>query len=304
MRSLPSDHDHGFLVAHHQGAHALGKGQEPGPVEVHEAVPGHEPHLWPDGHGAEVAGSSLDDRRHRLRIGVREHLPGHVHDDVAVAVDHEHAVRRLVGLDEPEAPHPARGGEAALSGEVGDQFGGRQGAAGDRPRSEADGSGHGHPQGAAVALVGAAHVERAGCRAGGQRLGLSERHEPFGVGGGRRGDGLLSFDADERERVAHRADDRGVLGDHDLEPHAGGDGSPEPPGASADGDEDREGGVVQSALKPRCIGCSNCVIACPFGVPKYMADTDQMMKRDMCTDRTSEGLKPTRASVRPSEAPW
>ena len=26
---------------------------------------------------------------------------------------------------------------------------------------------------------------------------------------------------------------------------------------------------MQSALKPRCIGCSNCVLACPFGVPKY-----------------------------------
>ena len=30
-------------------------------------------------------------------------------------------------------------------------------------------------------------------------------------------------------------------------------------------------GVVQSSLKPRCIGCSNCVLACPFGVPKYDA---------------------------------
>ena len=26
-------------------------------------------------------------------------------------------------------------------------------------------------------------------------------------------------------------------------------------------------GVVQSSLKPRCIGCSNCVVSCPFGVP-------------------------------------
>ena len=31
-------------------------------------------------------------------------------------------------------------------------------------------------------------------------------------------------------------------------------------------------GVVQSSLKPRCIGCSNCVLACPFGVPKYYGD--------------------------------
>lgn len=72
----------------------------------------------------------------------------------------------------------------------------------------------------------------------------------------------------------------------------------------ADAIKQTEGGVVQSALKPRCIGCSNCVIACPFGVPKYMAELDQMMKCDMCTDRTSEGLKPMCASVCPSEALW
>src|SRR5699024_7797912 len=49
---------------------------------------------------------------------------------------------------------------------------------------------------------------------------------------------------------------------------------------------------------------SNCVIACPFGVPKYYAEIDQMMKCDMCLDRTSEGLKPMCASVCPSEALW
>src|SRR5215475_13349711 len=63
-------------------------------------------------------------------------------------------------------------------------------------------------------------------------------------------------------------------------------------------------GVVQSSLKPRCIGCRNCVLACPFGVPKYFAKIDQMMKCDMCLDRTSEGLKPMCASVCPSEALW
>lgn len=61
-------------------------------------------------------------------------------------------------------------------------------------------------------------------------------------------------------------------------------------------------GVVQSSLKPRCIGCSNCVIACPFGVPKYVAAFDQMMKCDMCYDRTSIGKKPMCATVCPSEA--
>jgi Fe-S-cluster-containing dehydrogenase component len=61
-------------------------------------------------------------------------------------------------------------------------------------------------------------------------------------------------------------------------------------------------GVVQSSLKPRCIGCSNCVLACPFGVPKYASDADQMMKCDMCYDRTSTGRRPMCATVCPSGA--
>jgi Fe-S-cluster-containing dehydrogenase component len=63
-------------------------------------------------------------------------------------------------------------------------------------------------------------------------------------------------------------------------------------------------GIVQSALPARCIGCSNCVLACPFGVPKYVSAYDQMMKCDMCYDRTSVGQKPMCASVCPSEALW
>ena len=61
-------------------------------------------------------------------------------------------------------------------------------------------------------------------------------------------------------------------------------------------------GVVQSSLKPRCIGCSNCVLACPFGVPKYYGEVDQMMKCDMCYDRTSVGKRPMCATVCPSQA--
>ena len=61
-------------------------------------------------------------------------------------------------------------------------------------------------------------------------------------------------------------------------------------------------GIVQSALKSRCIGCSNCVLACPFGVPRYVARIDQMVKCDMCYDRTSVGKKPMCVTVCPSGA--
>ena len=61
-------------------------------------------------------------------------------------------------------------------------------------------------------------------------------------------------------------------------------------------------GVVQTARKPRCIACNNCVLACPFGVPKMNTGMRLMMKCDMCYDRTSVGKKPMCASVCPSQA--
>ena len=61
-------------------------------------------------------------------------------------------------------------------------------------------------------------------------------------------------------------------------------------------------GRVMTARKPRCIACSNCVLACPFGVPKMMTEFDLMMKCDMCYDRTSTGRKPMCATVCPSGA--
>ena len=70
----------------------------------------------------------------------------------------------------------------------------------------------------------------------------------------------------------------------------------------ADAIKQTDDGVVQSSLKSRCIGCLNCVLACPFGVPRYIVSMDQMMKCDMCYDRTSVGKKPICASVCPSEA--
>jgi Fe-S-cluster-containing dehydrogenase component len=63
-----------------------------------------------------------------------------------------------------------------------------------------------------------------------------------------------------------------------------------------------EDGIVRSALKPRCIACANCVYACPFGIPKLVPEYEQMMKCDMCYDRTSAGLRPMCATVCPSGA--
>jgi Fe-S-cluster-containing dehydrogenase component len=70
----------------------------------------------------------------------------------------------------------------------------------------------------------------------------------------------------------------------------------------ADAIKRSEDGVVMSALKPRCIACNNCVLACPFGVPKMHSDFELMMKCDMCYDRTAVGKMPMCATVCPSGA--
>src|SRR5204862_7475423 len=70
----------------------------------------------------------------------------------------------------------------------------------------------------------------------------------------------------------------------------------------ADAIKKTEDGVVQTARKPRCIACNNCVLACPFGVPKMKVELELMMKCDMCYDRTSLGLRPMCATVCPSGA--
>jgi Fe-S-cluster-containing dehydrogenase component len=70
----------------------------------------------------------------------------------------------------------------------------------------------------------------------------------------------------------------------------------------ADAIKKGEDGVVRSALKPRCVACNNCVLACPFGVPIVKIEAELMMKCDMCYDRTSTGLRPMCATVCPSQA--
>src|ERR1035441_3325906 len=70
----------------------------------------------------------------------------------------------------------------------------------------------------------------------------------------------------------------------------------------ADAIKKGEDGVVMSGLKARCIACANCVLACPFGIPKIFPEYEQMMKCDVCYDRTSVGRKPMCATVCPSQA--
>jgi len=70
----------------------------------------------------------------------------------------------------------------------------------------------------------------------------------------------------------------------------------------ADAIKRMDDGVVMTARKPRCIACNNCVLACPFGVPKMHTGMQMMMKCDMCYDRSSVGKKPMCASVCPSQA--
>jgi Fe-S-cluster-containing dehydrogenase component len=70
----------------------------------------------------------------------------------------------------------------------------------------------------------------------------------------------------------------------------------------ADAIKKSDEGVVMTARKQACIACNNCVLACPFGVPKMKTELELMMKCDMCYDRTSAGKKPMCATVCPSGA--
>lgn len=63
-------------------------------------------------------------------------------------------------------------------------------------------------------------------------------------------------------------------------------------------------GVVQQADPSRCIGCRNCVYACPFGVPKFDVEARLMKKCNLCYDRTVQGLQPWCSQACPTDALW
>jgi carbon-monoxide dehydrogenase iron sulfur subunit len=57
--------------------------------------------------------------------------------------------------------------------------------------------------------------------------------------------------------------------------------------------------VVNQAL---CIGCSSCVLACPFGVVRPGDDGRSVIKCDQCTERVAEGELPACVSACPTHA--
>jgi formate dehydrogenase iron-sulfur subunit len=63
-----------------------------------------------------------------------------------------------------------------------------------------------------------------------------------------------------------------------------------------------QGPVVYDAR--RCIGCRYCIIACPFGVPKYQWDraVPVVGKCTLCADRIGQGLPTACAAVCPTGA--
>ena len=51
-----------------------------------------------------------------------------------------------------------------------------------------------------------------------------------------------------------------------------------------------------------CVGCLNCVYACPWGVPKFNPRTGRVNKCDLCKDRVSQGQKPFCVEACPRQA--
>ncbi len=49
-----------------------------------------------------------------------------------------------------------------------------------------------------------------------------------------------------------------------------------------------------------CIGCKNCISACPWGSVQWDPEKHQAIKCDFCMDRIDQGLKPACVTVCPS----
>jgi formate dehydrogenase iron-sulfur subunit len=52
----------------------------------------------------------------------------------------------------------------------------------------------------------------------------------------------------------------------------------------------------------RCIGCKECVSACPFDIPRYDRNTDKVYKCDLCLSRIEAALPPACVKACPTGA--
>lgn len=66
-------------------------------------------------------------------------------------------------------------------------------------------------------------------------------------------------------------------------------------------EKDATTGIVRH-LDDQCIGCSYCVMKCPYDVPKYNAAKGIVRKCDMCHDRLAAGEAPACVQACPNEA--
>lgn len=66
-------------------------------------------------------------------------------------------------------------------------------------------------------------------------------------------------------------------------------------------EKDPETGIVRH-LDDQCIGCSYCILKCPYDVPKYSSRLGIVRKCDMCHGRLSAGEPPACAAACPTRA--
>ncbi|MFC7336925.1 DmsC/YnfH family molybdoenzyme membrane anchor subunit [Haloferula chungangensis] len=66
-------------------------------------------------------------------------------------------------------------------------------------------------------------------------------------------------------------------------------------------EKEEDTGIVRH-LDDQCIGCSYCILKCPFDVPKYSKKRGIVRKCDMCHQRLAEGEAPACVQACPTEA--
>jgi formate dehydrogenase iron-sulfur subunit len=66
-------------------------------------------------------------------------------------------------------------------------------------------------------------------------------------------------------------------------------------------EKEKDTGIVRH-LDDQCIGCSYCILKCPYDVPKYSRKRGIVRKCDMCHQRLTEGEAPACVQACPTEA--